>query len=180
MTAELTTPPAEKSAPAAHRARLSGPRRFLGGFGAALGLDAKEPPADPTASDRGTRLAMKRTELAIGRTYWAAERTLMGWIRTALSMISFGFTIGKLGQVLQQVEVRKVLGGVREISVASIAYLLVVLGTVALLAAAVQYSRIVHDLREQGLRPTPSIAFVVAMVLSVGGGFAFAALVLKL
>ena len=31
--------------------------------------------------------------LATERTRMAADRTLMGWIRTALSMIGFGFTI---------------------------------------------------------------------------------------
>ena len=33
--------------------------------------------------------------LATERTRMAADRTLMGWIRTALSMIGFGFTIYK-------------------------------------------------------------------------------------
>jgi len=40
--------------------------------------------------------------LALDRTRLAAERTLMAWVRTALSMISFGFTIYKFLQVLQQ------------------------------------------------------------------------------
>jgi len=35
------------------------------------------------------------TELAITRTRLASDRTLMAWVRTALSMISFGFTIYK-------------------------------------------------------------------------------------
>jgi putative membrane protein len=34
----------------------------------------------------------------------AADRTLMAWIRTALSMISFGFTICKFHQYLLQTE----------------------------------------------------------------------------
>jgi putative membrane protein len=117
--------------------------------------------------------------MAMDRTYWAAERTLMGWIRTAISMISFGFTIGKVGQALGEVEVRG-LRGMRMIGVDSIAYLLVILGTVALLAAAVQHSRRVHELCEQGLRRQPSIAFAVALVLSVLGIVAFSSLVLKI
>ena len=37
-------------------------------------------------------------QLAIDRTRLAAERSLMAWIRTALSMIAFGFTIYKFLQ----------------------------------------------------------------------------------
>jgi uncharacterized membrane protein YidH (DUF202 family) len=40
--------------------------------------------------------------LALDRTRMAAKRTLMAWVRTALSMISFGFTIYKFLQVLQE------------------------------------------------------------------------------
>ena len=40
--------------------------------------------------------------LALDRTRMAAERTLMAWVRTALSMIGFGFTIYKFLQVVQE------------------------------------------------------------------------------
>ena len=110
----------------------------------------------------------------------AAERTLMALIRTALSMISFGFTIGKLGQVMKDVEVRGLLGRVRDLSVESIAYFLVVLGTVALLGAVVQHWLEMRDLRAMGFRHRFSIAFVVALLLSVVGGFALSSLILKL
>jgi putative membrane protein len=36
--------------------------------------------------------------LAVDRTWLAHERTLMAWVRTATSMISFGFTIYKFFQ----------------------------------------------------------------------------------
>ena len=40
--------------------------------------------------------------LALDRNKLAAERTLMAWVRTALSMISFGFTIYKFLQVIRR------------------------------------------------------------------------------
>ena len=43
--------------------------------------------------------------LATERTRMAADRTLMGWIRTALSMIGFGFTIFKFLESIQSREV---------------------------------------------------------------------------
>lgn len=136
-------------------------------------------PTPAPTPDTGTRLALQRTDLALERTYWAAERTLMGWIRTALAMISFGFTLGKIGQALQDVKVKGLL---REhtLSLETVAYFLVVLGTGALLAAAVQHTSRVRELRKQGLPRQLSIAFVVSVVLSLVGGFVFTALVLNL
>ena len=42
-----------------------------------------------------------RTDLAVVQNLMAADRTLMAWVRTALSMISFGFTIYKVIEGLQ-------------------------------------------------------------------------------
>lgn len=39
------------------------------------------------------------TTLAVDRTRLAHERTLMAWVRTATSLISFGFTIYKFFQI---------------------------------------------------------------------------------
>ena len=165
---------------------VSGAERAGGGgiFGkiaAAIGVGSGKPEDFGTgATDVGTRLAHERTDLALVRNYMAAERTLMAWIRTALSMISFGFTIGKLGEVLKDVEVKGPLGHIRDFSVESIAYFLVILGTLALLGATVQHWLEVRECRALGLRRRFSIAFVVALLLSVFGGFALSALVLKL
>ncbi len=157
----------------------TGIRRFLSGFAAVLGLGATKTPIPSTdAIDTGTRLAYERTSLATDRTYWAAGRTLMGWIRTALSMISFGFTIGKLGQTLQEIQVPG-FRGLHMIGIDSIAHFLVMLGTGALLAAALQYRKRVRELRKQGLRRQQSIEYWVALVLSVMGIFAFGTLVLN-
>ena len=85
-------------------------KKALAGLGSLLGIGpGKEPEPGAGKSDVATRLAEQRTDLALGRNYMAAERTLMAWIRTSLSMISFGFTIGKLGQVLKNVEVKGLL-----------------------------------------------------------------------
>jgi putative membrane protein len=176
-TPKVKPTPSTAPAPAAGE---TGVRKILAGFAAALGIGAsRRRKAGADTTDISTRLAYERTSLAIERTYWAAERTLMGWIRTALAMISFGFTIGKLGQTLHDVEVTG-LRGMRMIGIDSIAYFLVTLGTGALLAAAVQFSRRVHELSEQGLRRQPSIEFWVALVLSAMGIFAFSTLALNL
>jgi inner membrane protein YidH len=58
------------------------------------------------------------TDLAIVGTQLAHERTLIAWIRTAFSMISFGFTIFKAFQYLAESKALGVhrQGAVRAIS----------------------------------------------------------------
>ena len=105
----------------------------------------------------------------------AAERTLMAWIRTALSMISFGFTLGKLGEVLASAKVTFAFG--RESDVKHVAYFLVILGTASLILAIVQNRMEVRGLSSQGMKRKPSLAFPVAILLSLLGIFAFTDLV---
>lgn len=142
-----------------------------------LGLGAPKPPAAGD-QDRSTTLAIERTNLALERNYMAAERTLMAWVRTALSMISFGFTIGKLGQALGSVELKLAFG--RTGGIESVAYFLVILGTVSLFVSAIQNRVSAVQLFRMGLRRRPSLAFINAVLLSVGGWFAFTSLVIKL
>jgi putative membrane protein len=130
--------------------------------------------------DVSTHLAHQRTDLAMERSYLAADRTLMAWIRTSLSMISFGFTLGKLGQVLHQVNVKGFIGRTRTFSIENIAYFLVILGTAALFGACLQHIQRMHELRTMGLPYQLSITLIVAMLLTVVGGFALSALVLSL
>jgi putative membrane protein len=120
------------------------------------------------------------TRLAMDRNFMAAERTLMAWVRTALSMITFGFTIGKIGQVVRSVDVKGFLGNTRMMSVEDIAYFLVILGTVALFIATIQHRVRMHELFVMGLRRQVSTSFVVAVMLIVVGGFALTSLVMAL
>lgn len=131
--------------------------------------------------DKSTQLAYARTELAMGRTFMALERTLQAWIRTALSMISFGFTIGKLGTAyLHDIHVKGVLGVTHTLGIKSMGYFLVLLGTLALLGATVQYRLALQALYANGLRRRLSIAFIIAILLTVAGVFAFSSLAMNL
>ena len=94
-------------------------------------------------------------------------------------MISFGFTIGKIGNILQDIEL-KGLRNARTMSTQTLAYFLVVLGTVALLAAAVQHWHRVRNLRAMGLSHKFSITFIVALLLAAVGGFALTSLVMAI
>lgn len=127
-----------------------------------------------------TTLAQDRTDLAMMRSYLASERTLMGWIRTTLAMISFGFTLGKAGQILHHFQVKGVLGKTRMLSVENVAYFLVILGTAALLGAVIQHRLRMHELFRMGLRRQYSITNIVAILLTLLGLFVLSSLVLNL
>jgi putative membrane protein len=60
-------------------------------------------PTKPTKTNND--LAEDRTELAKYRSRAAADRTLMAWIRTSLSLISFGFGIPTIVKAIEETQV---------------------------------------------------------------------------
>ena len=88
--------------------------------------------------------------LAVQRTRMASERTLMGWVRTAISMISFGFTMAK---ALQFAVEEGALKGIRANTPENVALILIVLGTVSLGLASCQHWMFVRGLPGEGRGP---------------------------
>jgi putative membrane protein len=101
----------------------------------------------------------------------------MAWIRTALAMISFGFTLGKLGDALDADPVTCLFGQTTD--VAGVAYYLVSLGTLSLILAMLQYRVEVSSVAGYGWRRWPSVAFCLAVLLSLLGIFVFTDLVTR-
>ncbi|MCJ7549157.1 MAG: DUF202 domain-containing protein [Anaerolineae bacterium] len=133
--------------------------------------------------DAKTQMAGKRTDMAVDRTSWAGqrtllaeERTLMAWIRTALSMISFGFTIYKFFQYL--IEAEKIttfrISGPRSVGLGFL-----IVGTLALVLATVQYWRAVAELHESPLRSRWTLALVIALLVCLIGLMAISNVLLK-
>jgi putative membrane protein len=101
----------------------------------------------------------------------------MAWIRTSLSMISFGFTIVKFFEYLEA-ERKLALGWFgRSWGPATFGLSMITIGTLALVAAVLQHWQARRALREQGLAPGWSLTLTVATVVAILGVYAFGTLV---
>jgi putative membrane protein len=106
------------------------------------------------------------TQLALDRTWLAHERTLMAWVRTAGSMISFGFTIYKFFEFENGRGTKATQGW---LTPRDFALILVGIGLVSLLAATFQHRRDIRQITVHLGRRSRSIAELVAGIVSVFG-----------
>jgi inner membrane protein YidH len=117
------------------------------------------------------------TQLAVERTHLAHERTMMAWVRTSTSLISFGFTIYKFMQYMQQ------QGGaplhLGTLTPRRFGLLMIGMGLLALVVAAIEHRRNVRALEARyGQAPT-SLATIVASLIAGLGLLTFVAVYLR-
>jgi putative membrane protein len=104
-------------------------------------------------------------QMAIDRTWLAHERTLMAWVRTAVSMISFGFTIYKFFQydLSKEAPIRH-----GHLTPRDFAMIMVTIGLGSLLAATFEHRSQTRSLR-LALGNKRSLAQIIAYFVSVFG-----------
>jgi putative membrane protein len=109
------------------------------------------------------------------RTRLAYERTLMAWIRTATSLITFGFSIYKFFQI----EMTSGAGRSRLIGPREFAFLMIVTGLVSLLLATLEHRRNLRALNEHYPGGSRSLATVMAALISILGFTALLAVIFR-
>lgn len=118
------------------------------------------------------------TRLAVDRTWLAHERTMLAWVRTAASLISFGFTIYKFFQL----EIGKLVPDRPEplIGPREFALILISTGIGSLILAFIEHRRSIGQLRrDYGDFIPKSVAGVVASVVGGLGALSIIAVVLR-
>jgi putative membrane protein len=127
------------------------------------------------ASDKtsaSTVVTSGRTDLEIRDMRLANDRMLMDWVRTGISMISFGFTIYMvLSGLRERPDAPSTHPLAQQFSPRNIGLFLCGVGTLSIVMGTIEY---VNALRQMGLRParhTWRPAFILALLLSAAGLF---------
>lgn len=120
------------------------------------------------------------TSLALDRTRLAHERTLMAWVRTATSLISFGFTIYKFFQGLHDSQLANAPH--RLVGPRGFALVMIGLGVGSLVLATIQHRAEMKALNEQYSHygtPPRSTSMAVASVVAALGIIALIVVILR-
>lgn len=108
-------------------------------------------------------------ELAKQRNRDAAERTLMAWIRTCLSLISFGFGLDKIIAAIDRAAASG--DGQAQRGVQLVAAGFVLTGVLAMVGATIQYRRELRRLHHNDYvyRDKPQLAAATAVLITLIG-----------
>jgi len=113
-----------------------------------------EPAAEPIAPKK-----VDANVLAENRTVAALERTMMAWIRTDLSLISFGFTMFKFLEIMDQSSG----GGMRQNAPRNLGMALIFLGVGTLIMAMIQFRKAIARITSlSNTKPQISISTTAA------------------
>lgn len=126
------------------------------------------PPAPPPA------IPIMPADLGTKRTIMAADRTLMAWIRTSLSMLSFGFTIYKFLET-----VSKSGGHDASNSPQQIGLFLAGMGTAAIILGTYGYWTTLRELQRESDFHLRRPILIMALVMCLAGIALFASIAFR-
>jgi putative membrane protein len=103
------------------------------------------------------------------RVFFAAERTLLAWLRTGLTIIALGFVVSRFGLFVRLLEMQSP-GSVPTAQTSTSAALgvaFVIVGTLAVVVAAIQHQRFIATLPQVDLPRAYSRTVALALSLVV-------------
>jgi putative membrane protein len=115
------------------------------------------------------------TRLAFDRTRVAYDNTLMSWIRTATSLITFGFAIYKFFEL----ELRGGAPDNRIIGTREFALMMVIIGLLSLALGILEHWQNMRTLRAENPEIPRSRASIIAVLVLVLGLMAFVAMIFR-
>lgn len=118
------------------------------------------------------REALTSTDLAYRRTVIAEERTLMAWIRTALSLISFGFTIYKIFSETEKEADHR-------LTARTVGLIMIGMGLLGLMLAQFDHYKAIKALKKEHPIKHRTVAGIMALLVWVFGLFLFFAALFK-
>jgi len=133
----------------------------------------KQTAETPNLRDENLVLIPKEL-LSLENTRMSSERTLMAWIRTSLSMISFGFTVFKFIQVIQEQNASSML---RHHTARNFGLILIGIGTFSLIFAIVQHYKYLKMLGLALHGKVWDLSFLVACLVGLLGVLMFLSII---
>ena len=114
-------------------------------------------------------------DLGVMRTMMAADRTMMAWIRTSLSMLTFGYTIYKVLEEIHQIG--KI--DLRDTTPRNAGVILTVTGTAALIMGIAEYWVTLRILRRSYLFNLARPSLIMSILLACAGVFLSAGILVR-
>jgi putative membrane protein len=115
----------------------------------------ERPAADPSMEQAGRRLV-----------YLAAERTLLTWVRAAVTLMALGFVVDRFGLLIRGTRAAQGVGGGVAWSL-GLGVLILGIGVVVNVFAAVRYLRFVHRFERGDSDPGHGIRAAIALSLGL-------------
>ena len=103
------------------------------------------------------------------RVFFAAERTLLAWLRTGLTIIALGFVVSRFGLFVRLLEMQspRSVPTAQTSTSAVLGVAFVIVGTLAIVVAAIQHQRFIATLPQVDLPRAYSRTFALALSLVV-------------
>ena len=120
-------------------------------------------------------------EDAAKRAHESIEMTLMGWIRTSVTLIGFGFALGEAFSLVRTGKPRNLVDTPREYLITTVAVGLIVLGVLGLLGAVIQCGWSLKRLKQGSVTTYEKpwrLSVLVAVLLMIIGLVALVAMAL--